>query len=64
MKKEIKRLIKEINSMSQIELAIMQQIAPEEHAIFKEAEIYSVLQQRFKKLGGMTSEIARQVGLE
>ena len=50
--------------MSQIELAIMQQIAPEEHAIFKEAEIYSVLQQRFKKLGGMTSEIARQVGLE
>ena len=56
-------IIDKINNMSQIELARLWRSAPAGHPYFDNSLPYfKVFEKRFKELGGMTSEISKNLG--
>lgn len=55
--------IKKINSMSQIEMARLWRFAYVGHDYFNsKLPFFKVFEERFKKLGGMTPAISKEIG--
>ncbi|MBN2039608.1 MAG: hypothetical protein JW864_06180 [Spirochaetes bacterium] len=54
---------KKIDEMSHIEMATLWRFAPAGHPVFDMTlPLSDYFEARFKKLGGMTSEISKQIG--
>lgn len=56
-------IIAEINSLTHEQLARLWRFAPSEHIYFSE-QYFGSLKERFKKFGGMTTEISKKIGWE
>ncbi len=55
--------IEKINKMSQLEMARLWRNAPIGHPYFDNTKPYcKIFKERFEKLGGMTTEISKQIG--
>ena len=60
-----KKLQKEIDGLSQIEMARLHRFAPCGHKYFtQEGGVYDYFEARLKKLGGITPTISKQIGWE
>jgi len=60
---EIENHKKKINSMSQLEMASLWRFAPSGHPYFDSTlPLYDIFKKRFNELGGMTTEISKQIG--
>ncbi len=60
---EQKDIIRNIYKMSQLEMASTWRFAPSGHLYFDKTLPYNKhFQRRFKRLGGMTPEISKQLG--
>lgn len=54
--------IKELGKMNQLELAELEQYAPEGHFVFSDPILRDTFRKRFREAGGMTDEISDIVG--
>ena len=56
-------IIKEINSMTQTQMARLWRFAPVGHPYFDTTKpYYKIFEERFEKLGGMTPAISKKIG--
>ena len=63
MSKEDQATINRINSMSHYDMASLWRSAPTGHPYFdKTKPFWEVFDKRFKELGGMTSDISKEIG--
>jgi hypothetical protein len=62
---EIEIAKKEIDEMTHVEMATTYRFAPAGHRYFNftNKDLPDYFMKRFKELGGMTSEISKQIGL-
>ena len=51
-----------IDKLTHKELAIIWRFAPPEHEIFADSQLYLHFRKRLFKLGGITSEISKEIG--
>ncbi len=62
---EIEKHKKDIDSMSQVEMARLHRFAPVGHVYFRaDLPLYGYFEKRFKELGGMTPQISKEIGWE
>jgi len=60
---EEKKVIKEINEMTQYQMASLWRFAPAGHPYFDSSKpFFKVFDKRFRELGGMTPEISKNLG--
>ena len=61
---EIQEIKKSIDKMSQEDCARLHRFAPSGHPIFNKnnGDLYDYFQAHFKKMGGFTPEISKQIG--
>ena len=63
MIKPDEKIVEQINSMSQIEMARMWRFSPSGNPIFDSSlPYYEIFAKRFKELGGFTPEISKAIG--
>lgn len=56
-------IVAKINSMSHIEMAKAYRFYPSGHGFFDESKpYYNIFMKRFRELGGMTTEMSKQIG--
>ena len=61
---ELKFWKDKIDNMSHIEMARLYRSAPFGHPVFRnDLPLFEHFQERFKKLGGMTPEVSKAIGL-
>ena len=61
---EIERHKKDINEMSQMDMASLWRFAPSGHPYFDNTlPLHKHFEERFKELGGFTTEISKRIGL-
>jgi len=59
---EIRSHVETINGMSQLEMATLRRYAPIGHSYFdKRLPLWTVFEQRFRDLGGMTPQISKMI---
>ncbi len=62
-KEEILEHKKRIDTMSQIDMARLWRLAPSGHLYFRsDLPLSDYFEERFLKLGGMTSQISKEIG--
>ena len=60
---EIQSYKEEIDKMSQVEMASRYRFAPSGDPFFRnDLPLYEYFNERFQKLGGMTTEISKRIG--
>ena len=60
---EIKEWKNTIDNMSPVEMASLYRFAPAGHPVFRnDLPLWEYFNDRFKKLGGMTTEVSKQIG--
>ena len=64
-KQEIHEWEMKIHNMSQKEMARLQRFAPAGHPVFNTTlPLWEIFDKRFRKLGGMTPQISKEIGWE
>lgn len=63
--KQIQEWKVKINNMPHKEMARLQRFAPAGHPVFNtKLPLWEIFDKRFKKLGGMTPQISKEIGWE